>query len=138
MRLVPLVFLSACQLDPTFFGYWDIVGAEHAGEAQDDMGFLEVNDDGTLSLFLRYRWTGSAFEPDPRPALIFGDTDAERQELFANYADKDEVHTFWMSPFGADPFRVETYRADRAVLVAREAVWPGETLPAATALTLQR
>ena len=128
MRLVFATLLCAplagCTLDPTFFGYWDIVSAERGGVSQSDVGFFEVADNGTIAVFVRYQPAGAAFVPDPTPSMVLGDTDESESDRI-EYAQDDEVHTIWFSPFDA-VFRVDEYYADEAILSHPDALWPGD------------
>jgi hypothetical protein len=140
MRASTLLFvlvapMSGCTLDPTFFGYWDIVSAERGGATQTDVGFFEVGDDGSIAVFVRYQPSGAAFVPDPTPEVVFGDTDQTESDTI-EYAEDGEVHTIWFSPFDA-VFRVEEYYADEAVLTHPEALWPGDPSLSRAATTLE-
>jgi hypothetical protein len=123
-NLLPLLaFAAGCQRDPTFFGYWDIVEVERDGVVQDDVGFFEVNDDTSVTVFVRYTWDGDGFVPDPAPRTETGDTEEARQEFFGNYQTKGEEHFLLLPPFDAN-FFVEEYFGDRATLTSDAASWP--------------
>jgi hypothetical protein len=143
MRLsAPLCLVASlatgCERDPTFFGYWDLDQVTRGGVVQDDMGFLEILEDGSVAVFVRYTWSGGAFVPVAQPEIVLGTTDAVAQEPFGNYKTKGETYALLLEPFDAT-FDVTDYRGDRAELDAAEAGWPtgaGELAP--TTLRLLR
>jgi hypothetical protein len=126
MRAVtPLLLLVGCERDPTFFGIWDIVEIERDGEAQQDMGFLEVMGDGKVSMLLRYTWGGGDFHPEPHPDVIHGSTSQTANfDFVETYHQKGETYTLMISPFGDNPFGVDRYTGDKATLTSAEAAWP--------------
>ena len=144
IRLLPLLALFACQKDPVWFGYWEIVEAERDGVKQPDMGVLEVFRDSKMAMLLRYEWTGSDWVPDPAPHAEFGETNArEQDDIIEAYKQEGEIYTVYMSPFCTDyqnDLKVESYQANRAILTGKAQPWPGAPLDELLSieLTLQR
>jgi hypothetical protein len=123
-RYLPLL-LAGCERDPSFFGIWDVTELERDGVSQEEVGFFEILDDGSVMMLLRYTWTGAAFEPEPHPDVIGGTTSQTANFDFADtYHQKGEVYTLLLSPFGETPFSVDRYTGDKATLSSAQAAWP--------------
>ena len=106
------------------FGYWEIPEMERDRVSQRDAGFLEVLGDGSVDLFLRYRWTGTEFAPKAHPGVEFGDTDAVvEDDVFSAYKQKGETYAIWMTFFGELDY--EDWTPESRVLTSKAATWPG-------------
>lgn len=120
--------LTACERDPTFFGYWAIPQIERDTVVQSDAGFFEILDNGDFALFLRYRWEGGQFVPEAHPSVLIGSTSQTTVDFGEGYHEKGETYVLWLSLFGEMPFDVIEYTGDRATLSSEQAAWPVEDL----------
>lgn len=132
MRALPLLFLllAGCEKDPVWFGYWEITEVRRDGVTQTDMGVMEVFRSSEMAYFLRYRWTGTEWVPDARPAAELGESNAsEQDDIIEAYREKGETYTVYFSPWCVDQqegaLKVVDYRQGTAILKGDAQPWPG-------------
>lgn len=128
-RWLPLVVLgSGCERDPSVFGIWDLASMEVDGARQEEAGILEILDDSTMKLLLRYRWEGG-FVPDADPRVISADTSATRNpDPLDDFQGRGETYVLFLEAFDAEFALVERDLSE-LWLEARSARYPTPGLP---------
>ncbi len=139
LALALLLLATGCKRDPVFVGFWDLARVERDGVSQSDVGFLDFDGDGNVTVFTRYLHDGAGWQPDPQPeTLTSGCNVFEQDDVFEAYQEEGEVFDLRIDMLSFDPMRLVDYHPWRAEVKGQALLWPGSEATLPTTLVLRR